>query len=135
MNVTSTQLAVPPMHSLDVMGRCSPTSESPPPAALLLYGEEHANAALADELALDGYSKPNTPSDYVSPSPSATTTSPTRSMNSSGYSPRARHESCTGSCSGRHREVGDVCPRDRHGSQRTQTVLKQRQPGADNDPI
>ena len=32
-----------------------PTSESPPPAALLLYGEERANAVLADELALDGY--------------------------------------------------------------------------------
>jgi DNA-binding response OmpR family regulator len=55
MNVTSTQLAVPPMHSLDVMGRCSPTSESPPQAALLLYGEERANAMLADELTLDGY--------------------------------------------------------------------------------
>ncbi len=55
MNVTSTQLAVPPMHSLYVMGRCSPTSESPPQAALLLYGEERANAMLADELTLDGY--------------------------------------------------------------------------------
>ena len=55
MNVTSTQLAVPPMHSFDVVGRCLPTSESPPPAALLLYGEERANAALADELTLDGY--------------------------------------------------------------------------------
>lgn len=32
MNVTSTQLAVPPMHSLDVVGRYLPTSESPPPA-------------------------------------------------------------------------------------------------------
>lgn len=52
---TSTQLAVSPMHSLDVMGRCFPTSESPPPAVLLLYGEERANAVLADELALDGY--------------------------------------------------------------------------------
>jgi hypothetical protein len=32
---------------------------------------------------------------------SATTTSPTRSMNSMGYSPRARRRLCTGSCSGR----------------------------------
>jgi DNA-binding response OmpR family regulator len=55
MNVTSTQLTVPPTRSLDVVGRCFPTSESPPPAALLLYGEERANAVLADELALDGY--------------------------------------------------------------------------------
>jgi DNA-binding response OmpR family regulator len=55
MNVTSTQLAVPPMQSLDLMGRCAPTSESPPPAVLLIYGEERANAALADELTLDGY--------------------------------------------------------------------------------
>ena len=44
MNVTSTQLAVPPMHSLDVVGRCFPTSESSPLAVLLIYGEERANA-------------------------------------------------------------------------------------------
>jgi hypothetical protein len=55
INATSTQLAVPPVHSLDAMGRCAPTSESPPPATLLLYGEERANTALAGELALDGY--------------------------------------------------------------------------------
>lgn len=55
MNVTSTQLAVPPMHSLDAAGGCAPTSASQPPVVLLLYGEERANAALADELTLDGY--------------------------------------------------------------------------------
>lgn len=55
MNVMSTHLVVPPMHSLDVVGRCFPTSDSPPPAVLLLYGEERANAALAGELTLDGY--------------------------------------------------------------------------------
>jgi hypothetical protein len=43
------------LHSLDAVGRCSPTSESPLPAALLLYGEERSNAALAVELTLDGY--------------------------------------------------------------------------------
>lgn len=36
------------------VGRCFPTGGSSP-AVLLLYGEERANAALADELALDGY--------------------------------------------------------------------------------
>jgi DNA-binding response OmpR family regulator len=38
-------------HLLDVQGACSPRST----AVLLLYGEEHVNLALADELALDGY--------------------------------------------------------------------------------
>jgi DNA-binding response OmpR family regulator len=40
-------------HLLDAPGACSTTSRSP--AVLLLYGEEHVNLALADELALDGY--------------------------------------------------------------------------------
>lgn len=40
-------------HLLDAAGACSTTSRSPD--VLLLYGEEHVNLALADELALDGY--------------------------------------------------------------------------------
>ena len=40
-------------HLLDAPGARSTTSRSP--AVLLLYGEEHVNLALADELALDGY--------------------------------------------------------------------------------
>jgi hypothetical protein len=45
--------------------------------------------------------KQNTSSGCASPSPSATTTSPTRSMSNSAYSQRARHGSCTDSCSGK----------------------------------
>jgi hypothetical protein len=50
-------------------------------------------------------------SDCASPSPAATTTSPTRSTNNSGSSPRARRGSCTGSYSGRADSptVGDLC--------------------------
>jgi CheY-like chemotaxis protein len=40
-------------HLLDAPGACSTTSRIP--GVLLLYGEEHVNLALADELALDGY--------------------------------------------------------------------------------
>lgn len=53
MNATSTEHVAPPRHALDARGRRSPTSERR--TVLLLYGEEHANLALADELALDGY--------------------------------------------------------------------------------
>jgi len=42
-----------PMPVLGASGRRSPLTEDS--AVLLLYGEEHANLALADELALDGY--------------------------------------------------------------------------------
>jgi DNA-binding response OmpR family regulator len=41
----------PVQHSLDALGGCLTMSR----AVLLLYGEEHVNLALADELALDGY--------------------------------------------------------------------------------
>lgn len=51
MTATSTEHHTP--HVPDTTGRCSPTTEDP--AVLLLYGEEHVNLALADELALDGY--------------------------------------------------------------------------------
>ena len=51
MTATSAEHHAPPMP--DPTGRCFPTTEDP--AVLLLYGEEHVNLALADELALDGY--------------------------------------------------------------------------------
>ena len=60
-------------------------------------------------------SKPNTPSDYASPSPSDTTTSPTHSMNSSNSNRHARHGSCTGSCSGRADVGEDDLNGDRSG--------------------
>lgn len=41
----------PVQHSLDALSGCLPMSRT----VLLLYGEEHVNLALADELALDGY--------------------------------------------------------------------------------
>ena len=41
----------PVQHSLDALSGCLTMSR----AVLLLYGEEHVNLALADELALDGY--------------------------------------------------------------------------------
>lgn len=40
-------------HLPDALDACSTTSRSP--TVLVLYGEEHVNLALADELALDGY--------------------------------------------------------------------------------
>jgi len=53
MTATSTEHHAPPMHPPDGTGRGFPTTEDA--AVLLLYGEEHVNLALADELALDGY--------------------------------------------------------------------------------
>lgn len=53
MTATSAEHHAPPMHAPDPTGRGFPTTEDP--AVLLLYGEEHVNLALADELALDGY--------------------------------------------------------------------------------
>jgi DNA-binding response OmpR family regulator len=53
MTATSTEHTALPMHSPDGTGRDFPTAEDA--AVLLLYGEEHVNLALADELALDGY--------------------------------------------------------------------------------
>jgi hypothetical protein len=41
------------MHAPDTTGRCAPVNDDP--IVLLLYGEEHVNLALADELELDGY--------------------------------------------------------------------------------
>jgi DNA-binding response OmpR family regulator len=53
MTATSTEHHAPPMQPSDGTSLCVPTTEDP--AVLLLYGEEHVNLALADELALDGY--------------------------------------------------------------------------------
>jgi DNA-binding response OmpR family regulator len=53
MTATSTEHHAPPMRPPDAAGRDFPPIEAP--AVLLLYGEEHVNLALADELALDGY--------------------------------------------------------------------------------
>lgn len=51
MTATSTEHHAPPAP--DATGRCFLTTEDP--AVLLLYGDEHVNLALADELVLDGY--------------------------------------------------------------------------------
>ena len=53
MTATPTEHHAPPMNVPDATGQGFPPTEDP--AMLLLYGEEHVNLALADELALDGY--------------------------------------------------------------------------------
>jgi hypothetical protein len=53
MTATSTENHAPPAHAPDATGRRSLLNDDP--IVLLLYGEEHVNLALADELALDGY--------------------------------------------------------------------------------
>ncbi len=53
MTATSTEHQAPPMRAPDATGWGFPTTEGA--GVLLLYGEEHVNMALADELALDGY--------------------------------------------------------------------------------
>ena len=53
MTATPTENHVPPAHAPDATGRCSLLNDDP--IVLLLYGEEHVNLALADELALDCY--------------------------------------------------------------------------------
>ena len=52
MTATSRHHA-PPMNVSDATGQGFPPTEDR--AVLLLYGEEHVNLALADELTLDGY--------------------------------------------------------------------------------
>lgn len=42
-----------PMYAHDARGRCAPMNDDV--IVLLLYGDEHVNLALADELELDGY--------------------------------------------------------------------------------
>jgi hypothetical protein len=53
MTATSTENHAPPTLPADATGRRSPLNDDP--IVLLLYGEEHVNLALADELELDGY--------------------------------------------------------------------------------
>ena len=53
MTATSTENHAQPALAPDATGRRSLLNDDP--IVLLLYGEEHVNLALADELALDGY--------------------------------------------------------------------------------
>jgi DNA-binding response OmpR family regulator len=53
MTAMPTEHHAPPMNVPDVTDRGFPPTEDR--AVLLLYGEEHVNLALADELVLDGY--------------------------------------------------------------------------------
>jgi DNA-binding response OmpR family regulator len=53
MTAASTENHAPPAHAPDATGRGALVNDDP--IVLLLYGEEHVNLALADELALDGY--------------------------------------------------------------------------------
>ncbi len=53
MTATPTEHRVPPTHAPDTRGRCAPANDDA--IVLLLYGDEHVNLALADELELDGY--------------------------------------------------------------------------------
>jgi DNA-binding response OmpR family regulator len=53
MSATPVESHAPPTHAPDATGRHSPLNDDP--IVLLLYGEEHVNLALADELELDGY--------------------------------------------------------------------------------
>ncbi len=53
MTAASTENHAPPTHAPDATGRGALMNDDP--IVLLLYGEEHVNLALADELELDGY--------------------------------------------------------------------------------
>jgi hypothetical protein len=53
MTATCAESHVPPTHAADARGRCAPANNDA--IVLLLYGDEHVNLALADELELDGY--------------------------------------------------------------------------------
>jgi two-component system phosphate regulon response regulator PhoB len=53
MTATPTEHRVPPARVPDTGGRCARVNDDA--IVLLLYGEERANLALADELELDGY--------------------------------------------------------------------------------
>jgi CheY-like chemotaxis protein len=53
MSTTPTESHTLPTHPPDARGRCAPVNDDA--IVLLLYGEEHVNLALTDELELDGY--------------------------------------------------------------------------------
>jgi DNA-binding response OmpR family regulator len=53
MTATPTEHCVSSTHVPDTRGRCAPANDDA--IVLILYGDEHVNLALADELELDGY--------------------------------------------------------------------------------
>jgi DNA-binding response OmpR family regulator len=53
MTAKPTEHHVPPTHPPDARAQCAPANNDA--IVLLLYGDEHVNLALADELELDGY--------------------------------------------------------------------------------
>jgi hypothetical protein len=75
------------------------------PAARLKWPSRQSRSTSSTRQAGASPSKPNTRSGCASRSPSDTTISPTHSMTNSGYSPRARHGSCTGNYLGRHKAI------------------------------